>query len=480
MRALEQHTIAFVGREDASASSRAESLRLAGATVCVFSPERDLWAALGEESFDALILLVSDGGAAASDLIAALESDARSSTLPLLTVVTPLASASVAGAATSKSIAVLSSEASGDVFVQAVAALCSGERTLRAVEEQHRVQLEQFRSIARRADDARSERTGAAHDLRAILGIAFGFACNLRDEIVGPMNAAQREHAVRILEAIRDASAMLDRTKDSARMPRALPATTMRPESTRPTRAQRTLVDLAAMAESVRGSFERTAATQAKSLTAVIEPALVWGDALKLKQVLVNLVANAVKYSPPGGQIDIAVRWAESPEGIGPSARKKAELVVTNTGAEIAPEARKRIFDRGFRLGEHAHLPGQGLGLAIVQEVVTQHGGTVRVDSHPQTGTSFVVSLPADMRDRTRDLGVLLVPESEAAAVLIDAIRSARLDELVAMMADRPREFLDMAAACGAFVVVPRSRATPLSEALAEILTPFSPRSETP
>jgi hypothetical protein len=73
-----------------------------------------------------------------------------------------------------------------------------------------------------------------------------------------------------------------------------------------------------------------------------------------------------------------------------------------------------------------------------------------------------------------------MVPESEAASVLIDAIRSGRPDELVAMMADRPREFLDMVAACGAFVVVPRDKASPLSEALAEILTPFSPRSEIP
>jgi hypothetical protein len=97
-----------------------------------------------------------------------------------------------------------------------------------------------------RADEYRAEFQEVAHDLRSLLGIAFGFACNLRDQAVGPLNVDQREHVMRILEATRDAAGLLERTRDSASMPRALPATSMRPESSRAGRVQRTLVDLAA------------------------------------------------------------------------------------------------------------------------------------------------------------------------------------------------------------------------------------------
>jgi signal transduction histidine kinase len=476
MKPLDGFFVAFVAHETAS-RSRAETLEGAGATVRLASPELDLWTALGEGTFDALVVLVSAGEPSPFAILAALDADARTRAIPVLVLVDPSSFADVLRSAKSKRMVVLSSEASDDALVRAVVELGSTDRVLRDLENQHRAQLH---SMMARADDSRAELHNVAHDLRALLGIAFGFACNLRDEVVGPLNAEQRDHVMRILEASRDATGLLDRTKESARMPRALPTASIRSESVRPARVQRTLIDLAALAESVKTLFEPTAHSQSKTFSCRTEPIAVWGDGLKLKQVLVNLVGNAIKYSPPGGAIRVAVRWGQPTEVGGTAGRKRAEIVVTNTGSDIAPESRRRIFERGFRLDEHAHLPGQGVGLSIVQGVVAQHSGTVHVESRPGEGATFVVSLPTDLRVRDRGLGVLMVPESEAATVLIDAIRSARPDELTAMMADRPREFLDMVAACGAFVVVPRDKASPLSEALAEILTPFSPRSEDP
>src|SRR6185436_7664080 len=123
---------------------------------------------------------------------------------------------------------------------------------------------------------------GMAHDLRALLGIAFGFACNLRDDVVGPLNAEQREHVMRIVEACRDATALLERTKSSSRMPRGMSAGSIRPDSgrpSRPSRGQRTLVDLAELASSVQAMFEPTAEAERKTLACRTEPISVWGDA---------------------------------------------------------------------------------------------------------------------------------------------------------------------------------------------------------
>jgi hypothetical protein len=223
----------------------------------------------------------------------------------------------------------------------------------------------------------------------------------------------------------------------------------------------------------VKALFEQAAEAQSKKLTCRAEPISVWGDALKLKQVLTNLVVNALKYSPPGGEIGIAVRYSRPTESVGPTARRKAEIVLTDSGPGIALEFRERIFERGFRLKEHDHLPGKGLGLSIVREIVAQHGGTVRATGQPGEGATFVVSLPCDMRVREREPRMLLLPESDAVAVLIEAIRKADPRELTALMADRSKEFLDLAAACGAFVVVPRNQASALSQALAGILTTF-------
>jgi signal transduction histidine kinase len=402
MKPLDGYLVAFVDY-DPTTSARVETLRKAGATVRMSSPQLDLWTALGEGAFDALLMVASAGHPPASAILTALDGDPRTRNIPVLLLVDLAFAVEFLRTATSRSAMVMSSEVSDQALVRAVLAATSAERREREFEDQRRVLQDQVRFLMARADESRAEFHDAAHDLRSLLGIVFGFACNLRDEAVGPLNVEQREHVMRILEASRDATGLLERTRDSARMPRAQAATTMRPESSRAGRVQRTLVDLAAVASSVKALFEQAAETQSKKLTCRLEPISVWGDALKLKQVLTNLVVNALKYGPPGGEIGIIVRWSRPAESAGPAARKKAEILVTDTGPGIAPEFRERIFERGFRLKGHEHLPGKGLGLSIVREVVAQHGGTVRAEGQPGEGATFVVSLPCDMRVRERD-----------------------------------------------------------------------------
>jgi signal transduction histidine kinase len=110
------------------------------------------------------------------------------------------------------------------------------------------------------------------------------------------------------------------------------------------------------------------------------------GDPDKITQILFNLMSNAVKYSPRGGAVRVTAttqdRWLE--------------LVVTDEGVGIPPEARQRIFDRFFRVSsfDTKDISGTGLGLSIVKGLVELHGGRIWVESEVGRGSSFHVTLP--------------------------------------------------------------------------------------
>ena len=116
------------------------------------------------------------------------------------------------------------------------------------------------------------------------------------------------------------------------------------------------------------------------------EPVLINGDVLRLEQVVQNLVQNAVKYSPGGGSISIVVeRRAEH-----------GTITVTDHGIGIAKEALPHLFQRFYRAEGvvKTMISGMGLGLFIVHDIVTRHGGSVEVSSSEGVGSTFVVYLP--------------------------------------------------------------------------------------
>ena len=118
----------------------------------------------------------------------------------------------------------------------------------------------------------------------------------------------------------------------------------------------------------------------------VCEEASVRGDRHRLRQLLLNLADNAVKYNQPQGRVTMSLRRADD----------AAEFVITNTGAGIPSEMLPRVFDRFFR-GDPAHSPaveGCGLGLSIVQWIVSAHGGTIKIESAPSKITTVTVRLP--------------------------------------------------------------------------------------
>lgn len=116
------------------------------------------------------------------------------------------------------------------------------------------------------------------------------------------------------------------------------------------------------------------------------EEAITRGDAHRLRQLLLNLADNAVKYNLRGGIISIALRRANG----------SAELSIANTGAGISPDRLPRVFDRFFR-GDPAHsteVDGCGLGLSIARWIVTAHGGNIALTSVPGELTTVTVHLP--------------------------------------------------------------------------------------
>ncbi len=112
-------------------------------------------------------------------------------------------------------------------------------------------------------------------------------------------------------------------------------------------------------------------------------------DPLRLEQVVANLLDNAIKYSPDGGQIDVELR-----EDQGGS----ATIAVRDRGLGIPIEDREHIFDRFYQGHDRTSLTGiagMGLGLYISRQIIELHGGTIRAEFPPGGGTRFVVRVPA-------------------------------------------------------------------------------------
>jgi signal transduction histidine kinase len=151
-------------------------------------------------------------------------------------------------------------------------------------------------------------------------------------------------------------------------------------------------LDLAALAAAVVEELQAT--TQAHRLVARSDgPVTVQADRRRIEQVLINLVENAIKYSPRGGDVTVAVHRAEGPGGRG----AQAVVTVSDRGIGIAPHDLPRIFDRfyqaeGGRL--YRGVRGLGVGLYIAREIVERHGGTMWVESAPGVGSTFYLTLP--------------------------------------------------------------------------------------
>ena len=147
-------------------------------------------------------------------------------------------------------------------------------------------------------------------------------------------------------------------------------------------------LDLAQVVQNVRSTLELGGQLARYAWEFSLQPTPVYGDAVRLEQVVANLLANAMQYSPAGTPIQVEVRR---------TADGSALLQVRDQGMGIAPELLPQVFDL-FVQGErplHRRGGGLGVGLTLVRRLVELHGGSVEVDSEPGQGSEFTVRLPA-------------------------------------------------------------------------------------
>jgi len=109
------------------------------------------------------------------------------------------------------------------------------------------------------------------------------------------------------------------------------------------------------------------------------------GDPFRLRQVLDNLVSNAVKYCHPGGEVEVSIDVADD----------IATVFIIDNGIGMSDDTLARLFEPYFRAeSAKAHAPGTGLGMAISRDIIISHGGTLHVESIREEGTTVIVTLP--------------------------------------------------------------------------------------
>ena len=253
-----------------------------------------------------------------------------------------------------------------------------------------------------------------SHELRTPLNAILGFSDLLPDERYGPLNERQRRYVAHIhnggqhlLSLIND---ILDLSKiEAGRLELAF-------ESVRVEASFREVLD----------TLRPLADKKSHTLSQHAEKNLyVRADATRFKQVLMNLVGNAIKFMPQGGQIELTARLMDG----------EIRIEVRDTGPGIPAEEQKRIFESFYRLRQsEKSAEGTGLGLAITQRLVELHGGELRLESEVGHGSCFYFSLPVAPAVRqplaqphhsgpkpNEPLRILVIEDDQAAAQLIQS-----------------------------------------------------------
>jgi PAS domain S-box-containing protein len=236
------------------------------------------------------------------------------------------------------------------------------------------------REAAERANAAKSDfLSSMSHELRTPMNAIIGFAQML--EYDSGLNEDQLDNVQEVLKAGRHLLHLINEVLDLAKIESGHVELSLEP------------VALAAIVDECLQLIAPLAAKRALSLRVEVAPQLtVQADRVRIKQVLLNLLSNAVKYNREAGAIALRA------EAAGPG---RLRLMVSDTGAGIAPERMDELFQPFSRLGaEHGPVEGTGIGLTITRRLAELMGGRIGADSELGVGSSFWIELarvePAD------------------------------------------------------------------------------------
>ncbi len=210
-----------------------------------------------------------------------------------------------------------------------------------------------------------------AHELRTPLTLLQG-GC---EEIIDGITEPSMEHFVQMHDDVLRLRRLVDDLGTLAEADAALAGPNVTVEQ----------CDLADIAAGATDALRPFAEANQQQINLHLEPAIINGDSTRLTQIVTNLLTNAIKFTPPGGAIDLDVR--QSTTG------RQATLTVSDNGPGIPARDRPHVFERFYRADATRPVAGSGIGLAVVAQLVKAHNGTVEIID-TTTGATVVVAFP--------------------------------------------------------------------------------------
>ena len=252
-------------------------------------------------------------------------------------------------------------------------------RALRHAIDRHRLQAETDLIQTQQIEFKDNFLSQVSHELRSPLTAIRQFVTILLDGLAGELNPEQREYMEIVLKNVGQLRSMINDLFDVSAM-----------------QAGKLKVDLqcTSLSDAVAyavDTLQKSALAKGIALSSDIEPELpsVCGDPIRIRQILVILGDNAIKFTPANGTVKIRVRVSDEDPGF-------LQLEVADSGCGVAADMTERIFDRLFQVPDPAleERKGLGLGLYICRELVTRQAGKIWVKNGPEHGSVFSVTLP--------------------------------------------------------------------------------------
>ena len=256
------------------------------------------------------------------------------------------------------------------------------------------------------------------HELRTPLGVVRGFTANMKDGIYGDLTDSQQEAIGRIQGACELLRSLVEQVRADLPAPPTLDEDLKQQRS-----AGRTQLYTGEICREVIDFMSNTAESAGVRLELQeVETPKIWGDRMRLIQAVLNLVKNAIRFTPTGGEVVVSVGCEPLTEE---NPWPRVAICVKDTGKGIDVKHIDKVFEEGWTTDKaEGH---QGMGLNVVQRVVKEHGGQLAVESPPGHGATLRLVLPADPRRRRRQ-AVQVIHDRGLTLELLSTLRDRTLE----------------------------------------------------